>query len=198
MCLPTARPTGYATSTCGKPLPRWEFIVGKYCGLLLTLAVNIAAMTVALYVMLAWMNWTSPINIQRSWDTPAMDVRLLISVLLIFAEMALLTAVALFFSTFSSSALWSVVFTLGFFVAGLESEDLRNFGNIVDAPFMAHIVSAIGWVVPAFSAFDVKLQVVHGIRVPAGFVLQTLLYAAIYIGVALAAAVGLFSRREFK
>jgi len=29
-------------------------------------------------------------------------------------------------------------------------------------------------------------------------VLQTLLYAAIYIGVALAAAVGLFSRREFK
>ena len=127
-----------------------------------------------------------------------MDVRLLISVLLIVAEMALLTAVALFFSTFSSSALWSVVFTLGFFVAGLESEDLRNFGDIVDAPFMAHLVSAIGWVVPAFSAFDVKLQVVHGIHVPAGFVLQTLLYAAIYIGVALAAAVGLFSRREFK
>src|SRR4029077_14619232 len=98
------------------------------------------------------MNWTSPINIQHSWDTPAMDVRLLISVLLIFAEMALRTAIALFFSTFSSSALWSVVFTLGFFVAGLESEDLRNFGDIVDAPFMAHIVSAIGWVGPAVLA----------------------------------------------
>jgi ABC-type transport system involved in multi-copper enzyme maturation permease subunit len=185
-------------SLLAKPLPRWEFIVGKYCGLVLTLAVNIAAMTAALYLMLAWMDWISPINIRHSWDTPAMDARLLISVLLIFAEMALLTAIALFFSTFSSSALWSVVFTLGFFVAGLESEDLRNFGNIVDAPFMAHIVSAIGWVVPAFSAFDVKLQVVHGIHVPAGFVLQTLLYAAIYIGVALAAAVGLFTRREFK
>ena len=185
-------------SLLAKPLPRWEFILGKYSGLLLTLFVNIAAMTAALYLMLAWMNWTSPINIRRSWDAPAMDVRLLISVVLIFAEMALLTALALFFSTFSSSALWSVVFTLGLFITGLESEDLRNFGNIVDAPFMAHIVSAIGWLVPAFSAFDVKLQVVHGIHVPAGFVVRTLLYAAIYIGVALAAAVALFSRREFK
>ncbi len=185
-------------SLLAKPLPRWEFVVGKYAGLVLTVAVNISAMTIALYLMLAWMSWTSPINVQRSWDAPAVDSRLLISVLLIFAEMALLTAIALFFSTFSSSALWSVVFTLGFFVAGLESEDLRNFGNIVDAPFMAHIVSAIGWVVPAFSAFDVKVQVVHGIHVPAGYVLHTLLYAALYIVVAIAGAIGVFSRREFK
>ncbi len=185
-------------SLLAKPLPRWEFVVGKYAGLVLTVAVNIAAMTAALYVMLAWMNWESSINLRRSWDAPALDVRLLISVLLIFAEMALLTAIALFFSTFSSRALWSVVFTLGFFVAGLESDDLRNFGNIVDAPVMGHIVSAVGWVIPAFSAFDVKAQVVHGIHVPAGYVFGTLLYAAIYIGVAIAAAIGVLSRREFK
>jgi Cu-processing system permease protein len=185
-------------SLLAKPLPRWEFVIGKYAGLVLTVLVNIAAMTVALYVMLAWMNWITPINVRRSWDAPALDVRLLISVLLIFAEMALLTAIALFFSTFSSSALWSVVFTLGLYITGLESEDLRNFGSIVDAPVMAHVVSAIGWIVPAFSAFDVKLQVVHGIPVPLGFVLHTLLYAAFYIAAALVAAVVVFSRREFK
>lgn len=185
-------------SLLAKPLPRWEFIVGKYSGLVLTVFVNVAAMTVALYLMLAWMNWTSPVAIQKSWDAPALDVRLLISVLLILAELALLTAIALFFSTFSSSALWSVVFTLGLYVTGLESADLRNFGNIVEAPIMAHVVSAIGWIVPAFSAFDVKLQVVHGIQVPAGYVIHTLLYAAIYIVVAIAAAIGVFSRREFK
>jgi multidrug efflux pump len=55
------------------------------------------------------------------------ELTLLISVLLIFAEMALLTAVALFFSTFSSSALWSVVFTLGFFA-------LRNSPTPVSVP----------------------------------------------------------------
>jgi len=185
-------------SLLAKPLPRWEFVVGKYCGLVLTVFVNVAAMTAALYLMLAWMHWTAPLAIQQSWDTPATDARLLIAVVLIFAELALLTAIALFFSTFSSSALWSVFFTLGFYVAGLESADLRNFGDIVDAPAMARVVSAIGWVVPAFSAFDVKLQVVHGVPVPAGFVVHTLLYAAIYILVAISAAVFIFSRREFK
>ena len=63
---------------------------------------------------------------------------------------------------------------------------------------MAHVVSAIGWIIPAFSAFDVKDQVVHGLHVPAGFVLQTLAYAAVYIAVLLVAAVAVFSRREFK
>jgi len=185
-------------SLLAKPLPRWEFIVGKYFGLLLTVTVNVAAMAAALYLMLAWMDWTSLPNIRRSWDAPATDVRLLISVLLIYAELALLTAIALFFSTFSSSALWSVVFTVGLYIAGLESEDLRNFGDIVDAPVMAHVVSAIGWVVPAFSSFDVKAQVVHGVHIPAGYVIHMLLYAIFYIGVALLAAVTIFSRREFK
>src|SRR5215216_5751916 len=40
-----------------KPLPRWEFVVGKYFGLVLTIAVNVAAMTAALYLMLAYLDW---------------------------------------------------------------------------------------------------------------------------------------------
>jgi len=42
-----------------KPLPRWEFIVGKYLGLVLTIVVNVAAMTAVFYVVLAWLGWTS-------------------------------------------------------------------------------------------------------------------------------------------
>jgi ABC-type transport system involved in multi-copper enzyme maturation permease subunit len=185
-------------SLLAKPLPRWEFILGKYLGLVLTIAVNIAAMTAALFVMLGYMRLTLPANVLASLDAPPVDPRLLIAVLMITAELALLTAIAIFFSTFSSSALWSTIFTLGLYVAGIESADLRNFSNIVNAPAMAHVVSAIGWIVPAFSAFDVKDQVVHGIPVPAGLVLHMLAYAAVYIGVLLIAAVTLFSRREFK
>jgi ABC-type transport system involved in multi-copper enzyme maturation permease subunit len=182
-----------------KPLPRWEFIVGKYFGLVLTILVNVAAMTAALYLMLAWMDWNEVAQVRQAWDAPATDPRLLLAVLLIFAELALLTAVALFFSTFSSSALVSVVLTVGLFIAGVESQDLRNFGDIVDAPaVMAHVVAAIGWMVPAFSAFDIKDLVVHGRPVAAGFVLYSLLYAALYSAAAVGAGVAIFSRREFK
>ena len=117
-----------------KPLPRWEFILGKYVGLLLTIGVNVSLMTVALYLMLAWIGWTAPEGVRLSWDAPALDPHLLLAVILIFGELALLTALALLFSTFSSSALWSVVFTVGLYVAGLESQDVRHFTDIVTAP----------------------------------------------------------------
>lgn len=182
-----------------KPLPRSEFIVGKYLGLVLTIVVNIAAMTAALYLTLAYLHWRTLPDQRLAWDAPAVDPRLLVAVALIAAEMALLTAVALFFSTFSSSALLSLMFTLGLFVAGFFSDDLRHFGDIVDvSPFVATLVGALGWVLPAFSAFDVKAQVVHGVPVSAGFVLWTLGYGAAYIAGLLAASIALFSRREFQ
>ena len=181
-----------------KPLRRWEFIVGKYAGLVLTVAVNVAAMTAALYLMLTVLNWRAlPIE-RAAWDAPASDPRLLLAVTMIMAELALLTAVALFFSTFSSSALVSVTFTIGAFVTGLVSADLRRFGDIVEvSPLVARFVSAIGWLVPSFSAFDIKAQVVHGLSLPAGFVPYTLLYAGLYIAGVLIAAITVFSRREF-
>jgi len=182
-----------------KPLPRWEFVVGKYLGLLLTITVNVWAMGLALFAVLAVLLFISPENIRMSWTAPAVDPRLLLVLLLITAEMALLTAVALFFSTFSSSALVSVVFTIGVFIAGLVSTDLRHFSDIVVvSPAIGKTVSAIGWMLPAFSEFDIKSQVVHGLPVAGGFIALTLLYAAAYTCALVGAAVGVFSRREFK
>jgi ABC-type transport system involved in multi-copper enzyme maturation permease subunit len=182
-----------------KPLPRWEFIVGKYLGLVLTILVNVVAMAAALYLMLAYLEWRAlPIE-RQAWPAPATDPRLMLAIGMIAAELALLTAVALFFSTFSSSALLSIVLTVGIFLAGLLSADLRHFGDIVEVPrATAMFVAAIGWIVPAFSAFDIKAQVVHGVALPAGFVVYTLVYAVAYIGAILAASITLFARREFK
>jgi Cu-processing system permease protein len=180
-----------------KPLPRWEFVVGKYAGLVLTILTNVSLMTVVFYLMLAWIGWSSPENVRKSWEAPALDPALLLAVVLIVAELALLTAVALFFSSFSSSALLSLALTLGLWVAGLESQDLRHFADLVESP-ATPIVTAIGWVVPAFSVFDIKAGIVHGDVVPLGLVLWRVLYAVVYSAVAVGGGVVIFSRREFK
>jgi Cu-processing system permease protein len=185
-------------SLLAKPLPRWEFVVGKYLGLVLTLSVNVWAMALALYVALAWQQFTAPLGVKASWAAPALDPRLMLPILMITLELAVLTAVALFFSTFSSSALISVVLTVGVFIAGLLSADLRGFNDVVDAPVVGYFVVAVGWVVPAFSAFDVKAQVVHGLPIGPGFVLHTIGYAIAYCGAAVGAAVIVFRSREFK
>ena len=65
-------------------------------------------------------------------------------------------------------------------------------------PVTAGFVSAIGWIVPAFSAFDVKAQIVHGLPLAPSFVPLTLAYAISYVLAVLVAAVMVFSRREFK
>jgi Cu-processing system permease protein len=180
-----------------KPISRQQLVLGKYAGLVLTLAVNVAVMTLALYAVLAYMTWTTPGPLQTSWDAPGIDPRLLKAVFLIFVELMLVTALALFFSTFSTPLL-SAVLTLGLYIVGHFNADLRNFERVVESRSAAWLARALYHVLPDLSAFDVKTQAVHGLYVPAGYLALTAGYGVVYIALLLAAAVLIFSRRDFK
>jgi Cu-processing system permease protein len=175
-----------------KPVSRAQFIVGKYCGLVLTLGVNIAVMVVAWYVVLAYMGLST-----TPGSAPATDPRMLEAVFLIFVELMLVTAVALFFSTFSSPFL-SAGLTLGLWVVGHFNTDLRNFEAVVDSPSAAWFARGLYYVLPNFGAFDVKYQVVHAVPVPASYLLSTTLYGALYITLLVLGSVTIFARRDFK
>ena len=113
--------------------------------------------------------------------------------LLIFVELMLVTALALFFSTFSSPML-SAALTFGLYVVGHFSADLRNFQQVVDSPAAAAFARGLYWVLPNLAQFDVKSDVVHGVRVPLGYMAMTGAYAALYIAMLLAIAVaGVFA-----
>jgi hypothetical protein len=109
----------------------------------------------------------------------------------------LVTAIALFFSTFSTPIL-SAALTFGLYIAGHFNADLRNFENVVDSAPAVWLARGLYHVLPDFAAFDVKLQVVHGLPVSAGYLLGTLGYAAFYIAALLLGAMVIFSRRDFK
>ena len=180
-----------------KPIRRQEFIVGKYCGLLLTLFVNVAAMTLAFYLVLTIMIWTQPPQAKAIWEAPALDPALLKAVLLIYAELAIVTACALFFSSFSTPML-SAAFTVGLFVIGQFNADLKHFENVVSSRPAAWLARTLYYVLPNLAPFDVKAAVVHGQHVAAGYLLFTLGYAACYIGVLLLITMTIFARRDFK
>jgi hypothetical protein len=123
---------------------------------------------------------------------------MLIAVVLLMAELAVLTAVALFFSTFSSSALWSTLFSLGVFVAGQFSSELRGLSSALGSRAAGVMGTVVGMVLPAFGAFDVKSQVVHGLPIPLEFLGLTLAYGVLYAAAVLAATIAIFNRREFQ
>ena len=180
-----------------KPIRRSEFIVGKYAGLLLTLFVNIAVMTIALYTVLFFLSRGVPKPIQGAWDAPALDPALLKAIALIYMGLAVVTAVAVLFSTYSSPLL-SAVFTLGVYLVGQFNADLKHFDVIVDSPAAVAMARACYYVLPDFARFDVKLAVVHGIPVTGSYVLATAAYAAAYIAALVFGAIVIFSKRDFK
>ena len=184
-------------SLLAKPIRRSQLVVGKYGGLTLTLAVNVAIMTASLYAVLAYMAWGVAAAEQSVWDAPALDPALLVATGLIFIELMLVTAIALFFSTFSTPML-SAGLTFGLYIVGHFTSDLRNFQDVVDSRAAARLARGLYWVLPNLAQFDVKAAVVHGQRVPAGYLAVTIAYAAVYIAMLLAVSAFIFSRRDFK
>ena len=117
--------------------------------------------------------------------------------MLTFIELSIVTAIALFFSTFSTPLL-SAALTFGFFIAGRFSADLRNFDQAVNSPIAVGFARALYWILPNLASFDVRSQVVHGQPVSAGYIALMAGYGALYIGALIVASTVIFSRRDFK
>ena len=175
-----------------KPISRAVFIVGKYLGLLGVIAVHLALLTVVYYVILA-----------LTGSNPTLS--LLNAVYLIFWEMAIVVAVALLFSTFSSPVL-SALFTIGIYMAGRLSNELMEQVNFVrrvgeieggQGVVLEKVASVIHAVFPGLYRFDSSAYVVHNVALPTHYIFWNSLYALGYIGVFLAIASWWFSRRDF-
>ena len=174
-------------SLLAKPIRRGEFLVGKYGGLLLTLVVNTSLMTLGLAAALFYVGRP----FLRS------DVSILIAVYFIVLELALVTALALFFSCFSSPVL-STLFTLGIYLTGMFAKDIRDFGDLTRSPVVQGVARLLYYLVPNFHNFNAIAAAAHGETIPLMLVLHNTLYALLYVTLVLLAASAVFSRRDLK
>jgi ABC-type transport system involved in multi-copper enzyme maturation permease subunit len=109
----------------------------------------------------------------------------------------LVTSIALFFSTFSTPFL-SAGLTLGLWIIGHFNADLRNFQSVVESQAAAWLARTLYYVLPNFSAFDIKAEVVYGQPVGGSYVALTSVYGLTYVALVLAGAMTIFSRKDFK
>jgi ABC-type transport system involved in multi-copper enzyme maturation permease subunit len=174
-------------SLLAKPIRRWEFLVGKYAGLLLTLTVNTAFMTLGLAGALFYVG--------RPLVRP--DVSIVIAIYFILLALALVTALALFFSCFSSPML-STLFTLAIYIAGIFAKDIRDIGDFTSSPLLKASARVVYYVVPNFHNFNAIASAAHGEPIPFSLVVQNTLYAACYVTLLLLASSAIFSNRDLK
>ncbi|HLC25637.1 MAG TPA: ABC transporter permease subunit [bacterium] len=167
-----------------KPIPRWIFLLGKYGGLLLTLFVEVFVMVVFFSLLVFFYG-------------VGFDFALLKAIGLIYLELALITAVALFFSAFTTPTL-SGFFTLGIFAIGHLSTDLKVFGEGTKDPFLSGLTSFLYYLLPNLENFNIKGQVVHQIPVSWEFIGWSTLYGLLYIAGTLLLTVLIFQKRDFR
>lgn len=168
-----------------KPVGRGEFIVGKYFGLCLTLLVNVLIMGAGVSMALLYVGGAN------------LAVSIWAAIFLIYLELAIITATAILFSSFSSPAL-SALLTFFVFVIGHFSTSLRDFAENVGSAAARFVFGAIYYLLPNLSFFTFRTEAARGDVPPTAMLASAFFYAVCYIAVLLAAAVLIFSRRNFK
>ena len=167
-----------------KPIHRYQFIIGKYAGLNLTILVNMVVMSVFFYLSVRLMRGT--------WS---LDLGL--AILLIYVEVMMVTGLALLFSTFASPTL-SAVFTFLSYVAGHLSNDLKFFGEQSENILVNITTVGLYYVLPNLSKFNVKNEAVHGFAIPAGFYICSIVYGLLYCAMLVIVSSFIFERKNLK
>lgn len=167
-----------------KPLCRWEFLVGKYFGLLVTLALEVAVMSVFFFAVL-WLK-ASEIYVGMAY-----------AIGLIFLELALVTAIAMLFSTFTTPYL-AAMFTVALWITGHLLADLREFGQGADGAAIRPVTEMLYWALPNLGRLDLKGDAASGVPIGLARVGWPALYAILYSGALLVLSIVLFRRRDFR
>lgn len=167
-----------------KPVARWQFVVGKFFGLLATLTLIVAMMSAAVVGCIAFV-------------TGRFDGGLIVASFAAFLEVMVVIAVAIFFSSLVVTPSLAGMFTAAVFVAGRSASYLLYFRKGEFPPIVEIAATALYWVLPRLDRFTIADQVVYGIVPDPAYLLYLTAYAAAYSGILLILSIGLFSRREF-
>ena len=167
-----------------KPVSRTEFLLGKYLGLVLTTWLMLVVMGICFSA------------VSLAYDAP-LTAGHLAAFALIGVELVVMIAVATMFSSFTTPMLASL-FTVGIFVLGRLSRDLKQLGEQGDIEGLQTVASLLFQVLPDLESFNVSIQAVHGLPISHAEIGWAVLYGFAYAASLLCLAVLLFARRDFR
>lgn len=167
-----------------KPIPRWQLLFGKYLGLWITLAAEVALLTVL---------YTVVVGAQQG--LPGLPVYVSMGMLMV--ELSLLTAWATLFSTFAAPTT-ATAYTVSIYLIGHFADDLRLFGERADPGPFKTLLGVLYRVLPNLEVFNLRTEAVHGVAVRWSEVAWSSAYGLGYTAAVLCVAMMVFERRDFK
>ncbi len=165
-----------------KSVKRWEFILGKYLGVILALLFVTVVLTLGFMCYMILFNLPITANIFKA-------------ILLEFIELMLLSAFAIFFSTFSSP-IGSGIFTFVLYFIGHFTRDILVFGKLARSVFVEFIASQIYYVLPNLSYFATRTEAVHDLSVNSYYLSFSIAYGLFYVVIILSIAILIFEKKD--
>jgi ABC-type transport system involved in multi-copper enzyme maturation permease subunit len=167
-----------------KPISRAEFLLGKFLGLTLTIWLQSAIMVVVF------------VAVSLSTGAPLGMPHVAFFVLLA-AELALVVAIATFFSAFTTPML-AAFFTTGTWLLGQLTRDLRDIGADSGVASIERTTALLHRLLPDLESFNLAIEAAHLLPVTTSDLVLPLVYGAGYTTVVLVAAIVIFDRRDFR
>jgi len=167
-----------------KPLSRAEFLLGKYVGLVVTIWLQMAIMIV--FFVVVSLATGAPLT---SGHTVAFA--------LAGMELAVVVAVATFFSAFTTPMLASF-FSVGIWILGHSTRNLRDIGASSESASVQQATALFHRILPDLESFNFSIEAAHGLPFGASDLWLPVVYGLGYIGILLVSAVVVFDRRDLR
>src|ERR1700687_2632003 len=167
-----------------KPVARWHFLVGKFLGLLTTLAIMMGIMTTALFVLL----WA--LEGHTDWQLVPVVAAMML-------ELGVLLAAAIFFSSMVVTPALAGLFTAATFVAGRSASWLTYFFDPEYPASLRYTMRLLYAVLPHLDQLYVADRVVSGQTLPLAYFAYASIHATVYATLLIVLGVLIFERREF-
>lgn len=205
-----------------KPVRRAEFLLGKFFGIVLLVALSVALMSLAFAATLYWQelrgidnanqiygqvpNWQSNPSTVNAYDheimmikTQTRDPQIVEAILLIFTKLVMTSAIALLISTFATSPIFTIVTTFFIYLIGHMEGTARAFWLAMGAGssiWQSSLLGLVSLLIPDMNSFTIVDEVLAGNHVPWHNTLSLLGYADVYIIVLLGVSIVIFDYRE--
>lgn len=172
-----------------KPVQRWQFLVGKYLGAVLALALMMGLMSA---VMLGVFYFQQQPDLARMAELAKGPI-------LYFVQMCLLAAVAIFFSTFTTPIVNFFLSTGLYGVGTVLNPVYETFASNNTNEFVKKAAQIITTVLPNFGNYNVQNPIINPGQIIANetvFYINAAVYGVFYIAVLLVGGILIFDRRE--
>lgn len=165
-----------------RPISKIEFVAGKWLGLSGVIALN--------WVLLAGIEYVLYISAGGTVSLTYFE-----SLFLLLLQSIMVAALSFVFSSFSTTSV-SVMVMIGVYLIGNNISDLVRLKEKMDSGVLKSVLGAFVALLPNLEHFNLGFTVTYHLPIAASFLFTSVIYAGIWISIALVAASVFLNHRE--